>query len=144
MKCSDLHTMKQTSAFTHARHIALLSEYERVHIGCIAIYNNSIISVGWNKSKTHPLQKYYNKFRNFNETSNTIHSIHAEIDCISKIQYMDIKWDKVKIFVYREMLDGNIGMARPCEACMAYIKDMGIKNIYYTTNDGFAHEVLTN
>ena len=57
---------------------------------------------------------------------------------------MDIKWDKVVIFVYREMLDGSIGMARPCESCMAYIKDMGIKNIYYTTNDGFAHEVLTN
>ena len=142
MKCSDLHTMKQTSAFTHAKHIALLSDYDRIHIGCIAIYNNAIISVGWNKSKTHPLQKYYNKFRNFNETSNTIHRVHAEIDCISKIQYMDIKWDKVKIFVYREMLDGSIGMARPCPACMAYIKDMGIKNIYYTTGDGFVHEVL--
>ena len=87
--------MKQISAFAHAKHIALMSDYNRVHIGCIAIYNNSIISVGWNKSKTHPLQKYYNRFRNFNETSNTIQSIHAEIDCISKIQYMDIKWDKV-------------------------------------------------
>ena len=80
----------------------------------------------------------------FNETSNTIHSVHAEIDCISKIQYMDIRWDKVKVFVYREMLDGSIGMARPCPACMAYIKDMGIRNIYYTTNNGFAHEVITN
>ena len=134
--------MREINCFTHAKHIALLSDYNRVHIGCIAIYNGSIISVGWNKNKTHPLQKYYNRFRNFNETSKTIHSIHAEIDCISKIQYMDIRWDKVKIFVYRERLDGIMGMARPCMACMAYIRDMGIKNIYYTTDDGFAHEIL--
>ena len=45
---------------------------------------------------------------------------------------------------FAEMLDGSIGMARPCPACMQYIKDMGIKNIYYTTGDGFVHEVLRN
>ena len=31
-------------------------------------------------------------------------------------------------------------MARPCPACMAAIKDFGIKNIYYTTDDGMAYE----
>lgn len=119
-----------------------MSDYNKIHIGCIAIYNNTIISVGWNQNKTHPIQKYYNKYRDFVNDNGTLDKLHAEIDCISKIQYMDIKWDKVKIFVYREMLDSSIGMARPCEACMAYIKDMGIKNIYYTTADGFVHEVL--
>ena len=33
-------------------------------------------------------------------------------------------------------------MSRPCPSCMAAIKDMGIKHIYYTTNDGFVYENL--
>ena len=33
-------------------------------------------------------------------------------------------------------------MARPCPSCMAAIKDLGIKNIYYTTNDGYSYERL--
>ena len=35
-------------------------------------------------------------------------------------------------------------MGRPCESCMAAIKDFGIRDIYYTTNDGFVHERLEN
>ena len=35
-------------------------------------------------------------------------------------------------------------MARPCNACLAAIKDLGIRNIYYTTDDGFVHEKLEN
>ena len=136
--------MKQMTAFTHAKHIALMSDYNKIHIGCIAIYNGTIISVGWNQNKTHPIQKYYNRYRDFVNDNGTLDKLHAEIDCISKIKYMDIKWDKVKIFVYREMFDGSMGMARPCPACMQYMKDMGIKNIYYTTNDGYAYELLKN
>lgn len=34
------------------------------------------------------------------------------------------------------------GLARPCPACMAMIKNLGIKKIYYTTDDGFAFEQL--
>lgn len=34
-------------------------------------------------------------------------------------------------------------MSRPCPNCMAAIKDLGIKHIYYTTNDGFVYENLT-
>lgn len=33
-------------------------------------------------------------------------------------------------------------MARPCLSCMAAIKDIGIKDIYYTTNDGYSYERL--
>lgn len=32
------------------------------------------------------------------------------------------------------------GMSRPCPSCMAAIKDLGIRNIYYTTNDGYIYE----
>lgn len=28
----------------------------------------------------------------------------------------------------------------PCPSCMAAIKDLGIKDIFYTSNDGYVHE----
>ena len=33
-------------------------------------------------------------------------------------------------------------MSRPCPSCLVAIKDMGIKHIYYTTDDGFAYEQI--
>jgi deoxycytidylate deaminase len=33
-------------------------------------------------------------------------------------------------------------MARPCQSCMAAIKDLGIKEIYYTSDEGFVYEKL--
>ena len=33
-------------------------------------------------------------------------------------------------------------MARPCPSCMAAIRDLGIRDIYYTTNDGYVYERL--
>lgn len=53
---------------------------------------------------------------------------------------MDLDWSKVNVFVYRVKKDGGKGMARPCKACEAMLKNMGIKEIYYSTDTGFAHE----
>ena len=50
--------------FTKARQAALQSDYHREHVGCIAVYQGKIIGVGYNSEKTHPIQYYYNKYRN--------------------------------------------------------------------------------
>ena len=42
-------------------------------------------------------------------------------------EYKDIDFHNLKLFVYRELKDGSIAMARPCPSCMALIKDLGIK-----------------
>ena len=49
---------------------------------------------------------------------------------------------KVKLYIYRKCHDRPFGIARPCPSCMAAIKDFGIRDIYYTTNDGYAYEKL--
>ena len=60
-----------------------------------------------------------------------------------KIKYLDIDFSRVHIYIYRELRDGTLAMARPCQACLAAIKQMGIKHIHYTTDgEGYAHEVL--
>ena len=50
-------------------------------------------------------------------------------------EYKDIDFHNLKLFVYRELKDGSIAMARPCPSCMALIKDLGIKKIYYNQMD---------
>lgn len=66
--------------------------------------------------------------------------LHAKINCMNSIRNLDIDFSKVKLFIYRIRKDRPFGISRPCPSCMAVIKDLGIKDIYYTTNDGYVHE----
>lgn len=133
-------TRKQKSFFEAAEAMSKTSEFPRVHIGCVVTNgNHRIISSGVNSTKTHPIQKKYNKER-FDE--DTTHSLHAELDALLPLLKEDIDFSKVEVYTYRELADGTMAMSRPCPSCMKLIKDLGIKNIYYTTQDGYAHEEI--
>ena len=126
--------------FYKARQIANISDYNRIHVGCVAVYHGQIIGIGCNTNKTHPAQKFYNRYREPSDTM--LPKLHAEISCISQIKNLDINFSKVRLYIYRIRKDQPFGLARPCPSCMAAIKDLGIRNIYYTTNDGYAYEKL--
>lgn len=131
----------KTDFFKHARNMSLMSDFSRSHTGCVVIYKNKIIGAGFNTSKTHPIQRKYNWIR-FNCESSP-HCMHAEVNALcTLIHDSDINWNKVHIYVYREHKNGIRAMARPCASCMQLIKDLGIRNIHYTTEDGYAYEVL--
>lgn len=133
--------------FKKAKYIAMVSDFEKIHIGCVAVYHGNIIGFGCNTNKTHPVQKYYNKFRKPDGEETYIVSVpklHAEINCLNQLRHLDINYAKVKLYIYRKRNDRPYGMCRPCESCMAAIRDLGIRDIYYTTNDGFVHERLEN
>ena len=68
--------------------------------------------------------------------------LHAEINCLNQIRHLDINFSQVKLYIYRIRKDQPFGLSRPCLSCMAAIKDLGIRDIYYTTNDGYAYEKL--
>lgn len=70
--------------------------------------------------------------------------LHAEINCLNQIKNLEINFSKVKLYIYRMRNDQPFGIGRPCPSCMAAIKDLGIKDIYYTTNDGFVYECVAN
>ncbi len=132
--------------FAAARKIAETSDFKSFHTGCVVVYKKHIIGIGANSDKTHPMQAQYNKFRKFNKTKNGIkHSIHAEIAAINSISYVigrDIDWSKVKMYIYRICPghESGQGLSKSCPACQAAIQDLGIKHVYYTTDDGFAYE----
>lgn len=133
--------MKMTF-FNKAKEEMEKSDYSgNARIGCAVYYKGTLLAKGHNTDKTCPLQKKYNRYR-FEET-NTLAKGHAEIMALKKIRWLDINFSQVEVYTYRALKDGTISMARPCESCMAFIKELNIKKICYSTNEGFAEERLT-
>ena len=129
--------------FEKARFAAHESNYHSEHVGCVAVYQGNVIGSACNNNKTHPMQKRYNQFRGiYSDCAKFAPTLHAEINCIKQIHNLNIKFSKVKLYIYRTCKDRESGMVRPCATCMEAIKDLGIRDIYYTTDDGIAYEKL--
>lgn len=126
--------------FDKARQVALISDYPQIHVGCIAVYKGQVIAIGCNSNKTHPTQKYYNRYRE--QSDALLPKLHAEINCINQLKHLDVNFSKVRLYIYRLRNKHPYRTTRPCPSCMAAIKDIGIKDIYYTTCDGYVHEHL--
>ena len=124
--------------FQKAHQIATISDYKKTHVGCVAVYQGQIIGLGCNCNKTHPVQKKYNRYRK----DLMLPKLHAEISCLNQIKHLDINFSKVKLYIYRIRKDQPYGLSRPCPSCMAAIKDLGIRDVYYTTNAGYVYEKL--
>lgn len=136
--------------FEAARKEAEKSSFPRFHVGCVVVYQGNVIAADCNTEKSDTFQKKYNRYRHFNnyESHKPInHSAHAEIKALKSIPYpvaQQIDWKKIKVFTYR-ICNGHQskhGLSRPCAGCMAYIKSLGIRQIYYSTDDGYAAERL--
>lgn len=138
--------MNDNHLFKMARECSLKADYSgcgKARIGCVVVYKNTVLAKGWNSNKTHTDQAKFNIWRYKNNGNKYLpQKMHSEVAALSKIKYLDIDFSKVHVYVYRELKDGHIAMARPCEACIAAIKSLGIKNIHYTTADGYAAEKL--
>ena len=133
--------------FRLARECSFKSDYSggsRARIGAVISYKGTVLAKGFNTDRTHTDQAKYNRWR-YKECGNNYlpSKNHAEMMALSKIKYLDIDFSKVHVYVYRELRDGKLGMARPCPACMAAIKRLGVKHIHYTTDSGYAAERIT-
>ena len=120
-----------------AEMVSKFSDYKRIHIGACIVKKHVIISTGYNKDKTHPIQGKYNidSFSFIKSKDN----IHAEIDALHKSN------NNVKgatLYVFRRGKDGIYRMSKPCQACMKYIKDSGIKRIVYTIENGIKELII--
>lgn len=135
--------------FDLARRCATESDYKSFHLGCVISYKGKIIATGHNSNKSNPIQKKYNrKYRTFRYNGKPIHdSLHAEMSALINIpKCIDINLDysKVKVYIYR-ICHGkrlSMGKAAPCEACLAALRDKGVRHVYYTDDDGFVYKEL--
>ena len=126
--------------FEKAKAASEMSDYKRIKIGAVIVYKNRVVSVGWNTTKTNPLQKSLNHLRF--KADEYCASLHAEMMAFLRLPYgLDPR--NLSIYVYRENRFGELRMSRPCPSCMSKIKELGRKNIYYTSTDGgYCHERL--
>jgi pyrimidine deaminase RibD-like protein len=83
-------------------------------IGAV-IVKKKPVAVGWNVQKTTPYTGYFSQHAEFNAL------IHCETDTKG-----------ADIYVYREDMNGNPKLARPCRICIGYLREAGFKNMYYT------------
>ena len=97
--------------------------------GAVIVYRGKIIASGYNYLQQH---KTYS------------HSIHAEVaaikDLLNNKEYRKIPHYKCELYVVRigkESMGFPTKMSKPCGNCYKSCKKVGMKTIYWTTDDEF-------
>lgn len=133
-------TRKEESFFRAAKSVSELSDHPKHKVGAIVVLKHRVISSGFNSNvKTHPLQKRYNRHR---FSTDSPHKCHAELSALLPLIKENKDLSNAIIYVYRQHKNEELACARPCRSCMELIKDVGIKKIFFTTEDGYAREDL--
>jgi deoxycytidylate deaminase len=113
------------SHFALARRESLKVNFH-VRVGAVLVRQHCTISTGKNyPTKTHPLIRKYSNVK----------TIHAEFDAVIGIDRHLVEGSY--LYVYRETRDGKIAMAKPCDMCLAFLIEMGVRKIFYTNHDGY-------
>jgi deoxycytidylate deaminase len=127
-----------------ARQASFLSDYLNHDVGAVIFDKRKIYVVEHNECKSLPMQKEYNSCRGF-EDDTCKHFGHAEIRALHKLINLyynkNLNYKHLSIFIYREHHNGEYALAKPCKACEAALKEIGIKDIYYTGDNSIIHEI---
>ena len=100
------------------------------HLCALIVRGGSVISVGYNRRSTNAFVEHYTDQVRGGGRGYSL-STHAEMDAVAQAR------DKTdltgcKIYVARRRMDGEIGLARPCEICQTVLWSYGIRKAYYT------------
>lgn len=109
--------------FRHAKKMALESNQEH-RVGACVVKSGRVLSVGKNEvNKTNWITKVYFEYP----------TVHAECSALAKLTPEIIRG--ATVYVYREKWTKSPGLAKPCTHCARVLAEMGIRRVYYTTND---------
>jgi len=91
------------------------------------IKSNIIEKIGINKRRTHP-----------EISKHPYHDghvgIHAELDCILKIDKEDLR--DYKMLVLRVDRKNKLNMSKPCPGCLSLINQFNVGEVWYSDNNG--------
>ena len=91
-------------------------------LGAVLVHRNTIVSIGMNSYKTHPLMAARTSWP----------FLHAEQNAIIRAG-MD-NCEGLDLYIARVLKNNDLAMSKPCKVCIKLIEDVGIRNIYYSTN----------
>ena len=108
------------------------SSPSKKRVGCVLLKKNKVIATAVNlEKKSHPLQA---KFAKRVGLWQKIY-LHSEIHALIKARE-----DADTIVVARVNPQDKLRMAAPCPCCSLALEEAGVKNIYYSTDDGFLYK----
>jgi tRNA(Arg) A34 adenosine deaminase TadA len=120
-------TKKIDRCFTFAKNIAYNSAYGKIRHGAILVKGGSVINASFNKEN---YSSFGTRFRNRHRGHATV---HAEIGCILGVS-RDVTTG-TDLYVCRINREGEFRYSKPCTMCHEALKHVGVKRVYYTTND---------
>ena len=132
--------------FNRALSLAHTSTYgiKNIKIGATVVDKRGNAYDGTNSKKSHPMQRRFNHRRFGGIIHDAIsHAMHAEMAAIKLAINKRADLNGASIYVARVGgRDSIYGMCRPCAACMGAAIAVGITDIFYTTEHGYAHEQI--
>ena len=111
-----------------ARSMAWQSTYGKIRHGAVLVKGGSVINTCYNKDK---FCSFGAKFRDFNRGKATV---HAELGCVLGVSRNVTTG--ADIYVCRVNRKGDFRNSKPCAMCHEILSHVGIKRVYYTTNEG--------
>lgn len=106
-----------------------LKSTSRFRLGAVLVKRRKVISTGFNQmKKTHPLMQRHNPRKDI------LLGLHAEIH--SCIGVPAAQLESADVWVARVYANGRLAMAMPCKVCQNFLREVGVKNVYYSTGTG--------
>ena len=104
---------------------------------CFLVCKNKIVSIGKNSLKTNPMNLRNPKYALDGTDISGTKSSCAEFDALMKLKKMtNIPFNKIKMYNIRLNKHKVLALAKPCMSCQSLMKFLGIREAWYTTNEG--------
>lgn len=100
-------------------------------VGAVIARGSRIVSTGCCSKKTHPQNP---KLKSPTKRNQLCAEVKTALKALKLISSEEIK--KCTIYVARSRKDGSMAMAKPCSHCLSFLREVGIKNVYYTNSTG--------
>lgn len=114
--------------FQLSKNMAFNSPYGKLRHGAVLVKGGSIINASFNKDN---FNSFGSRFRN-HHCGHATH--HAELGCVLGLPRSVTAGSA--LFVCRINRQGDFRFSKPCSMCHGVLKHVGVKKVYYTTNEG--------
>ena len=124
-----IHRSKKVKRyFELARNMAHNSPYGKLRHGALLVRGGSVMNTSFNKDK-------FNSFGSrFREQDRGPATLHAEIGCV--LGQSRSTTSGADVYVCRINKKGEFRYSKPCAMCHQALRHVGVKRVYYTTNEG--------
>ena len=119
------------------------NDTSNIKFAAAIVYRNRIVSVGFNRMKSHPFQAKFAK----NEMAIFLHAeVHAIKNALKEMTVGELA--KCDLYITRVKKPKSHskhfvwGIAKPCCGCQRAIAEFGIRRTVYTTDEHGCYEVL--